>query len=392
MTSLGVPLEPANCGSTRQLFEEIHDFLAQHPGLEEKSVQKVTYFTFAVSFLECAPVWPFLSVTAPDAAASSLFLRMLECVFIRSLHVGEVTLAGLISLPRSPTPIFLIDQSAATKKLERVLCVMGRPRAGVISKGEIREIFGPVVVCAAEPIHHPWLLDQAIQVALTPSRSRLPRFNQQLLDETSQRLRGKLLYYRERNLAKVCESQFDAPEFCSMTREIAALLGSSIVDDTELQSGVIPLLKSQDGDARTRRENLPQAVVIEAGLFLCHERDRTEALVGEFATIADGILKGRGENIHLEPRAVGDLLRSKELFPQRLGRAGRGIRLYKDIRRRFHELAWAFDVRARFRMVWIAVSSARKPGRDLAIRKGQPFSCVHVVHVMLVIFEFQEDT
>ncbi len=68
--------------------------------------------------------------------------------------------------------------------------------------------------------------------------------------------------------------------------------------------------------------------------------------MGEIATIANGIFKGRGEFIELEPRAVGDILRSGGLFTQRLGRAGRGIVLTRGNRKKLHELAWAFDVRS----------------------------------------------
>jgi len=80
-------------------------------------------------------------------------------------------------------------------------------------------------------------------------------------------------------------------------------------------------------------------------LFLSHEGARRQALIGEIATIANGILKGREENIILDPRAVGHHLRALGLFSQRLGRAGRGIRFTNEVRRKIHELAQAYDVR-----------------------------------------------
>jgi len=79
---------------------------------------------------------------------------------------------------------------------------------------------------------------------------------------------------------------------------------------------------------------------------LCHEQKRNRALVGEFATIANGILEGRGETVKLDPRAVGDHLRLLGLFSERLGRAGRGIRFVEHVRRKIHQLAWAYDVRS----------------------------------------------
>jgi hypothetical protein len=335
---------PAN--STRQLFGAVHDFIAAHPGLDENGANLLTYFAFATLFWECARVWPFVSVVTNDAAASTLLLRILKFIFARPVHLAELTLAGLMSLPESPGQILLIDQPVQSNELRRVLRLVSRPGACVAWKGQLREIFRPVVLCTAESLDDPRLLELAIQIPLIPTRNALPQFDLELAADTSKEMRARLHQYREENLAKVRESRFDAPEFSSPTREIAASLGSCIVDDTELQARVIRLLRDQEKDSRVRRTNSPEAVVFEAGLFLCHEPRRGRALVGEVATIASGIFKGRGESIELEPRAVGDILRSGGLFTQRLGRAGRGIVLTRENRKKIHDLAWAFDVRS----------------------------------------------
>ena len=105
------------------------------------------------------------------------------------------------------------------------------------------------------------------------------------------------------------------------------------------------ILEPQDQDVRIRRTDSIEAVVVEAALFLSHESARSQALIGAITTIANGILKGRGENIILDPRAVGHHLRALGLFSERLGRAGRGIRFTNEVRRRIHALALAYDVR-----------------------------------------------
>jgi hypothetical protein len=106
------------------------------------------------------------------------------------------------------------------------------------------------------------------------------------------------------------------------------------------------LFEAQDQDARTKCTDSIQAVEIEATMFLSHEVDRVEARVGEIADIANGILKGRGESLELEPREVGNHLRALGLFSERLGRAGRGILFTKEVRRTIHELARSYDVRS----------------------------------------------
>jgi len=333
-------------GTTGQLFDEIRDFLAQHPGLTTDAVLKLTYFVFALQFPECAEIWPFVSIVAPDSAGSSLLLRMIACVCVAPLHTGELTLSALLTLPPLPQPaLLIIDQLAPNKELERVLRIMSRPGGSILRNGKFYDVSFPTLVCTAEPLRDRWILDQALQVVLTPIRGPLPKFRPQSLNESARQLQGKLLRYQQMNLAKVRDSDFDAPQFTSPTREIARLLGSCIIDDPSLQRCVLMILEPQDQDVRISRTDSIEAVVAEAALFLSHEGARRQARVGEIATIANGILKGRGENIALAPRAVGHHLRALGLFSRRLGRAGRGIRFTNDTRRKIHGLAHAYDVR-----------------------------------------------
>lgn len=346
-SALQHPIDPIEFGTTGKLFDEIRDFLSLHPGLPKESVLKLTYFAFAIQFAESCGIWPLASVVAPDTVGSSLLLRMLTCVCINPVQIGEISLNALLTLPQSPRPnLLLIDQLARSKELERVLRIMSRPGSPIIHKGEFRDVSIPTLVCTAEPLRDQWILDQALQVTLTPTRGPLPNFDPYTLNESARKLKGKLSLYRERNLAKVRNSHFDAPQLSSPMREIASMLGNSIADDSSLQRLVTMILEPQDHDVRTRRTDSIQAVVNEAALFLTHKAERSQARVGEIATIANGILKGRGESIHLDPREVGNHLRASGLFSERLGRAGRGLRFTNEIRRRIHELARAYEVRS----------------------------------------------
>jgi len=340
------PIAAMDFGTTGQLFDEIHAFLGQHPGLTTDAALKLTYFVFAILFSGCAQAWPFASVVAPDTAGSSLLLRMLACVCVAPLHIGDVTLNALLTLPPSPRPCpLIIDQLVPNGELERLLRVMGRPGANVLRNGKFFDLFLPALVCTAEPLRDRWISDQALQIALKPSRGPLPKLDSESLNQSARQFRGKLLRYSEVNFAKVRGSQFDAPDFSSPTREIACMLGASIVDVPALQRCVLMILESQDQDVRIRRTDSIPAVMVEAILFLSHEGSRRQALVGEIATIANGILRGRGENFELDPREVGNHVRALGFFSERLGRAGRGIRFTNAIRRTIHELAQAYDVR-----------------------------------------------
>lgn len=333
-------------GTTEQLFDEIRKFLAQHPGLTTDAVLKLTYFLLAILFPEYAAIWPFVSIVSADSVGSSLLLRMIKSVCLAPLHLGEVTLSALLTLPASPRPtLLLIDQPAPNKELERVLRIVSRPGGRVLRNGKFHDVCLPTLLCTSEPLHDRWILEQAIHVALTPSCGRLPKCDPESLSESARILRGKSFRYRELNLSKVRDSRFDAPDFSSPMREIACMLGNCVVGETSLQRCLLMLLEPQEQDVRIRRTDSIEAVVAEAVLFLSHEGRRSEARVGEITTIANGILAGRGENIAPDPRAVGHLLRSLGLFSQRLGRAGRGIRFTREIRRQIHQLANAYDVR-----------------------------------------------
>jgi hypothetical protein len=340
------PIAAIDFGTTGQLFDDIRVFLAQHPGLTTDAALKLTYFVLAIPFAECAPTWPLASIVAPDSSGSSLLLRMLACLCLAPVHIGNVTLSAMLTLPLSPRPTpLIIDQLVPNRELERLLRVMARPGARVLRDGEFFDISVPTVVCTGEPTRDHWITDQALQIALLPSRRSLPKFDSESLKRAARHFRGKLLHYQKTNIEKVRDSQFEVPSFISPTRELACMLGTAIVDDPALQRCVSMILESQDQDVRIRRTDSIPAVMVEAQLLLSHEEHRRQARIGEIGTIANGILRGRGENFEIDPREIGNHVRALGFFSERLGSAGRGIRFTNAVRRKIHELAQAFEVR-----------------------------------------------
>ena len=340
-----LPSGVADYGSAATLFEDVRRLFQEHPGLSGEGVSKAAFYALATWFPECAP--PLLLVSAPDASGSRLLLEQLRCACRRSVIIGDVTRSGIWSLPLELRPTVIIDRPKPTKDLPYVLRAMSRPGVRIPQRGQLLDVCCPIVLCMQEPISDSWLVEQSIQIEVMASATRFPIIAPQALHKVSLDLQAKLLAYRLRNCVKIQNSAFDAPQLAFPTREIARTLGDCIVDDHELQSRVVPLLQEQDEDARVRRTTSFEAVVVEAALVFCHEKEKREwAYVGEFATVANAILEGRGEQIELEPRAVGDVLRSVGLFTRRLGRAGRGVLLVSEVRQKIHELAWRFCVRS----------------------------------------------
>jgi hypothetical protein len=200
------------------------------------------------------------------------------------------------------------------------------------------------VICTGETLADEWIVDDVIQVAVAPSGGDFPIVDLQHLDDAGRELQAQLLQYRLQNFAKIKASTFDAPRLAYRARHIARTVGACIVDDPEVESRITSLFQDQDADSRVRDSTRISSVVIEAALALCHDKERSTALVGEMAAISNAIFKGRDETIELEARAVGSILRSIGLFTERIGSAGRGLLLTNDMRRRIHELAWRHNV------------------------------------------------
>ena len=345
MKTINLPSNAADYVSTTALFDDLRRLFQEHRGLSEECISKAAFGALATWFPECAP--PLLLVSAPDASGSRLLLEQLRCACRRSVIIGDVTRSGIWSLPLSLRPTIIIDRPKLTKDLPHVLRAMSRPGVRIPQRGHLLDVSCPLVLCTQEQISDSWLLEQSVQIEAMASATRFPRIAPQALREVSRDLQAKLLSYRLRNLVKVQHSEFDAPQLAFPTREIARALGDCIVEDHELQSRVVALLEEQDEDTRVRRTTTFEAVVVEAALLFCHEKKKRDwAYVAEFATVANSILEGRGEQIKLEPRAVGDVLRSVGLFTRRLCSAGRGVLLVNEIRRKIHQLAWRFGVRS----------------------------------------------
>jgi len=78
---------------------------------------------------------------------------MIACTCLAPLHIGEVTLNAILTLPPLPYPTtVLIDQLTASKELERLLQIMSRPGGRIVRKGKFHDISFPTLVCTAEPL------------------------------------------------------------------------------------------------------------------------------------------------------------------------------------------------------------------------------------------------
>jgi len=102
-------------------------------------------------------------------------------------------------------------------------------------------------------------------------------------------LQNRLLAYRLIRHDKVKTSKFRVsgfrPELCA----VAEILGTAILDDSELQRGIMDVLKERDEQSRGDRASGLNAVVLRAVLFHCHQKDQQKVFAREIAATVNRI-------------------------------------------------------------------------------------------------------
>lgn len=89
---------------------------------------------------------------------------------------------------------------------------------------------------------------------------------------------------------------------------MADVLAASIVDDVELQRGIIEVLKDRDEQSRVDRATGVNGLVL-CVLFHCHQKDQRK-FVREIAATANRLYAEEGESLRLSSETVGHALRT----------------------------------------------------------------------------------
>jgi hypothetical protein len=344
LKALRLPTRITPFGSTRELFTAVCQLLARFNDLPERVIQQITYFLFADWLAD--RVWraPLLSIVAPPTAPSGSLMRVLSLLCRRPLALGELSPGSFRKLPMWLMPTLLLDIPELNRPLQRLLRASSTRGMSVASEGLPVDLYCPKVVCSQEPLRDPSLLGLAIEVALPPTRRKLPILDWETSEKIADEFQSKLLMYRLTNLRKVCAPTTDLSELASPTQDLARTLMACIVGDTELQSGVVPLLHEQDQEIEAGRLSSVPSVIIEALLFACHEGDRPTVQVAELAEITNTILATRHCALVISAETVGWKLKSLGFRTEPISSMGKGLRLMDDMRTRIHKLAHDYGV------------------------------------------------
>jgi hypothetical protein len=152
--------------------------------------------------------------------------------------------------------------------------------------------------------------------------------------------------FRLTNYNLVRNSKFDIPQFESSARDLARCLGACVLEDSELQGNIAPLLKecNEEFEADSECSKYLNAFVVETMFDFCHQEEKACLHVKEITSAVNAILKERGETLEMSPKQVGNKLRAMGLTTKRLDASGRGVQLLDPVRQHIHRLAWHYRV------------------------------------------------
>jgi len=341
---LQLPSNTAQYGSTRKLFTEISGLISRTQ-VDDSVVKAVSFAVFATWLADYLPVAPFLWIVAPPTTAVGPLLQVIHLLCRRSLVVSDISAARFRFLPVDLRPTLVMEVCQQSRQVLNLLRASKRHRALIAADGKAVDTFGARIVFAREPLHDPASAGFPLELVLPPTRQYVPLMSSSEAERIAAEYQGKLLHYRILNWAKVTTPAFDLNQFTVPMRETAHSLAASIVDDDELQSQIVPLLKPLDTEIRVDRASLLPAIVLEVILARCHTASGKYFPVGESTKDVNTVLRGRGETLEVSPEDIGWVLRGLSLHTDFMPGGRKALILSDDVRKKVHGLAAAYGVR-----------------------------------------------
>lgn len=340
--SLILPTRPLQYGSDRELFNSIVALLRKHVMLPEKECSILAYWSIATWFPDFLPFIPSVVITGP-AAAADLLLRTLVAVCRRPVLLADASPAVLSAIPLGAmSPTLLMREPQLNKRMAALLNASSQPGYLVRGRKDFQEFYCAKCIYVGEQAKNQLLTPNSIHIHVG---GRSWRSLQTLpTDDVIVDFQNRLLYYRFIGHDQVAASKFGVNGFRPETRALAEVLGAVIVDDLELQKGIMELLQERDEQSRVDRASGQDGMVLKAVLWHCHQPDQQQVFVREIAATANRIYSEEGESLKISNETVGHVLKNLGLYTRRLGNAGRGLMLDKATQSRAHELGHANEV------------------------------------------------
>lgn len=313
--------------------------------MDDGFAKAVSFFVFATWVPDYLPVAPFLWIVVPPTTAVGPLLQVIHLLCRRSLVVSDISAAQFRFLPVDLRPTLLMEVSQQSRQVLNLLRTSKRHRALIAADGRAVDAFGARIVFAREPLRDPASAGFPLELVLPPTSQYVPLMSPPEAERIAAEYQAKLLHYRLLNWAKVHTPAFDLNQFTVPMQEIAYSLTASIVDDDELQSQIVPLLKTFDREIRVDRTSLLAAIVLEILLARCHSTTGKYFPVADLTGDVNTVLRGRGEVLEISPENIGWTLRGLGMHTDFISGGRKGLVLLNDTRKEIHDLAAAYGVR-----------------------------------------------
>ena len=336
--SLRLPTGFKKCDSGREMFDRIRTLIQHHAMLSERQSRLVAYWSMACWFADFLPFMPTLVITGPVLAADAL-LRILQCVCRRPVLLAGISPASLRAITSNDVmPTLLIRTSQLNKAMVALLEASNQPGYFVSSGKDVWQFYGAKCIYVTGDGNPQIVGGRSIHVRAGRKGSELGRLLP--TKEAVQDLQNQMLFYRLVAHDDVASSTFRVtgflPELCAMVQ----VLGAPLEGETELQKGIIELLRELNEQVRADCSCGLSAMVLRAVLWHCHQPDQQQILVHEIAEKVNEFYREEGESLRVSNETVGHALKNLGLYTRRLGSAGRGLSLDKVTQKRTHELSY----------------------------------------------------
>jgi len=341
---LQLPSKTKEFGSTRKLFAEISGLISRTQ-VDDGVAKALTFFVFATWLNDYLPAAPFLWIVAPPTTEVGPLLQVIHLLCRRSLILSDISAARFRFLPVDLRPTLIVEVYQQSRQVLNLLRASKRHRALIAADGKAIDAFGARIVLARDPLHDPASAGFPLELVLPPTRQYIPLMSSSEVGRIGAEYQAKLLHYRVLNWAKVRTPAFDLDQFTVPMRETGHSLAASIVDDDELQSQIVPLLKPLDTEIRVNHASLLPAIALEAILARCHTASGKYFAVGDLTKDVNTVLRGRGEMFEVSPEDIGWVLRGLGLHTDFMPGGRKALILRDDVRNKVHSLAAAYGVR-----------------------------------------------
>lgn len=347
LNAIRFPTHAAPYGSDRELLDDICALIKQFTGLAHNHAALAARAVLASWLVDLIPTPVSLALVGPDSPRGSQLFRLLGCLYRRALVLGEVTLAGISSLPMGLFPALFIDGSPSSDpKLHKLLQASRGYDSYVPRGGRLINLCGGKVIRTEDRFTSNGLGGEFVEISVGPAGSSLAILDRHTEQQIGDEFQPKLLMFRLNNYKQAKASDFDVPQFTPPLRDVARSLGASVPREPKLQAGIIPLLEDQNDRLESELPTDLRAIVVEAMLELCHRTAKHSIYVSDVADAANKILEQRGEPLVMTDKAVGTKMGSLGFAASRLDSAGRGIQLMKAVRQRIHNVACDWNILA----------------------------------------------